>query len=41
MMAEPYWAVSASRRWQLVKRPGWRLFFGFGAAYKFQEDALN
>jgi Lipid A 3-O-deacylase (PagL) len=41
VLAEPYWGVSASRRWQLFARPTWQLFFGFGASYKAQEDALN
>ena len=41
MLAEPYWGISASRRWALVTRPTWRLFFGFGASYKTQEDLLN
>jgi hypothetical protein len=41
VMAEPYWGVSASRRWQLASGPTWRLFFGFGASYKAEEDLLN
>lgn len=41
VMAEPYWGVSASRRWQLVSRADWRLIFGFGISYKTEEDALN
>jgi len=41
VLAEPYWGISASRRWALVKQPTWRLYFGFGASYKTQEDALN
>ncbi len=39
--ADPYWGVSASRRWALVRRPGWRLFFGFGAAYRSEQDSLT
>ena len=41
VLANPYWGVSASRRWQLAARPTWRLFFGFGASYKTEEDMLN
>jgi hypothetical protein len=41
VLAEPYWGVSASRRWQLAARPTWRLVFGFGASYKTEEDLLN
>jgi hypothetical protein len=41
VLAEPYWGISASRRWRLVTQPTWRLFFGFGVSYKTQEDALN
>lgn len=40
-MARPYWGASLSRRWQLAMRPTWRLFFGFGASYKTEEDLLN
>jgi len=39
--AEPYWGASASRRWQLVARPSWNLFFGFGASYKTERDELS
>jgi Lipid A 3-O-deacylase (PagL) len=41
LLAEPYWGVSASRRWRLVSRSRWRLFFGFGASYKTEADPLN
>ena len=41
VLANPYWAVSASRRWQVAAQPAWRLFFGFGASYKTEEDLLN
>jgi hypothetical protein len=41
VLAEPYWGISATRRWRLVVRPTWRLFFGFGASYKTEEDLLN
>lgn len=40
-MAEPYWGISASRRWQLFSRAHWRLLFGFGISYKTEEDSLN
>jgi hypothetical protein len=39
--AEPYWGFSASRRWQLIGRPSWKLFFGFGASYKTEADELS
>jgi hypothetical protein len=41
LLAEPYWGVSASRRWRLVSRFRWRLLFGFGASYKTEADPLN
>ena len=41
VLADPYWAVSASRRWELAGGPRWRLLFGFGASYKGEQDALN
>jgi Lipid A 3-O-deacylase (PagL) len=41
VLGEPYWGVSASRRWQLFARPEWRLFFGFGVSYKTEEDLMN
>ena len=41
VLAEPYWGISASRRWRLAARPTWRLFFGFGVSYKTEEDLLN
>jgi len=40
-MAEPYWGMSASRRWRLAQASGWRLSFGFGASYKTEADPLN
>lgn len=40
-MADPYWGVSLSRRWQLVERGPIRAFFGFGLSYKTQSDELN
>ena len=41
VLAEPYWGISASRRWRLITRPTWWLFFGFRASYKTKEDLLN
>ena len=41
VLAEPYWAVSASRRWKLTGTSRWRVFFGFGASYKSEADPLN
>ena len=41
LLAEPYWGVSASRRWKLIGKSRWRLLFGFGASYKSQSDPLN
>ena len=41
LLAEPYWGISASRRWQLMARPTWRLFFGLGASYKTETDFLD
>jgi len=39
--ADPYWGLSASRRWELIKRPLWRVFFGFGASYKTETNELS
>ena len=41
LLAEPYWAVSASRRWKLAGTSRWRVLFGFGASYKSEADSLN
>ena len=41
VLGEPYWAISAARRWQLFRRSDWRLFFGFGFSYKTEEDLMN
>jgi hypothetical protein len=41
LLAEPYWGVSASRRWMLWDRGPVRAFFGFGLAYRTQSDALT
>lgn len=40
-LAEPYWGFSASRRWELIRAPHWRLMFGLGAAYRSAEDSLT
>jgi Lipid A 3-O-deacylase (PagL) len=39
--ADPYWGVSATRRWTLVRRARWQFFFGFGASYKTDSDELS
>jgi hypothetical protein len=41
LLAQPYWGVSASRRWKLVGTSRWQLLFGFGASYKSEADPLN
>jgi hypothetical protein len=38
---DPYWGVSASRRWTLLERGPVRGFFGFGLSYRSQADALT
>jgi hypothetical protein len=40
-LAEPYWGASASRRWQLVGTPRWKLFVGLGGSYKTERDQLS
>jgi hypothetical protein len=40
-VAEPYWGLSASRRWNLVTQESWRVFAGFGASYKTESDELS
>ena len=37
-MADPYWGVSLSRRWQLFERGPIKGFFGFGLAGKTKSD---
>ena len=39
--ARPYWGVSASRRWSVIRRPSWRLYCGFGISYKTESDDLS
>ncbi len=40
-MANPYWGVSASRRWQLFARGPVSGFVGFGLAYRTESDDLS
>src|ERR1700724_899934 len=41
LMADPYWGVSLSRRWQLFHRGPVKGFFGFGLAGKTRSDVLS
>jgi hypothetical protein len=41
LMADPYWGVSLSRRWQLFERGPVKGFFGFGLAGKTKSDVLS
>jgi hypothetical protein len=41
LMADPYWGVSLSRRWQLFQRGPVKGFFGFGLALKTESDQLS
>jgi len=41
LMADPYWGVSLSRRWQLFERGPIRGFVGFGMAGKTKSDELS
>ena len=41
LMADPYWGVSLSRRWQLFERGPIKGFFGFGLAGKTESDELS
>ncbi len=41
LMADPYWGVSLSRRWQLFERGPVKGFLGFGMAGKTRSDALS
>jgi hypothetical protein len=41
LMADPYWGVSLSRRWQLFERGPVKGFFGFGLAGKTRSDELS
>jgi hypothetical protein len=40
-LADPYWGVSLSRRWQLFERGPIKGFFGFGLAGKTKSDELS
>jgi Lipid A 3-O-deacylase (PagL) len=40
-LADPYWGVSASRRWRLLERGPVRAFFGFGLSYRSETDVLS
>ena len=41
IMAEPYWGMSLSRRWQLIERGPVTGFVGFGIAAKTKHDQLS
>jgi len=41
LMADPYWGLSLSRRWQIFARGPVRGFFGFGIAAKTESDQLS
>jgi len=41
LVADPYWGVSLSRRWQLFERGPIKGFFGFGLAGKTKSDELS
>jgi hypothetical protein len=41
LMADPYWGVSLSRRWQLFQRGPIKGLFGFGLALKTESDQLS
>ena len=41
VMADPYWGLSLSRRWQIFTRGPVRGFFGFGIAAKNEADQLS
>jgi len=40
-LADPYWGVSASRRFILLERGPVQTFFGFGLAYRTESDVLS
>jgi Lipid A 3-O-deacylase (PagL) len=40
-MADPYWGVSLSRRWQLFQRGPVQGFGGFGLALRSESDQLS
>ena len=39
--AHPYWGFSAMRRWQVLHRARWKIYFGLGAAYRSETDLLE
>jgi hypothetical protein len=39
--AQPYWGLTAMRRWQILHRSPFRLYAGFGAAYRSKLDYLD
>ena len=41
LMADPYWGVSLSRRWQLFQKGPVKALFGFGLALKTESDQLS
>jgi hypothetical protein len=41
LMADPYWGLSLSRRWQLFQRGPVKVLFGFGLALKTESDQLS
>jgi len=41
LMAEPYWGLSASRRWQLFAHGPLQGFVGFGLALRSESDVLS
>lgn len=41
LMADPYWGVSLSHRWQLFQRGPVKGFLGFGLALKTESDQLS
>ena len=41
LMANPYWGVSLSRRWQVFARGPVSGFIGFGTAYRTETDELT
>jgi hypothetical protein len=41
LMADPYWGMSLSRRWQIFTRGPVKGFFGFGLAAKNEADQLS
>ena len=41
LSAHPYWGFSAMRRWQVLHRARWKIYFGLGAAYRSETDLLE